>query len=547
MAPTSPKSDRPLQTRFRRLLDGDAVNRREFLALATTFGATTAAAYGMLGLPAPAHAQTTPKRGGTLRMAMTVKELKDPMLMDWTEMGNLARPMLDNLVRYTQAFTFEPQLLDRWEVNDDATTYVLHMRPGVTWTNGDAFTADDVVFNLNRWCDTTIAGNSMAGRMSALIDAATGKAREGAITRTDDMTVTVQMARPDIAFISNLADYPALIVHRGFDGTVDVAMGGFVGTGAFELDSYAVGERATYRRRTSGAWWGGEAHVDRVEFIDLGGDPATEAAAFGGGEIDANYATATEYYDVLSGLGLTLHETASANTQMLRMNLEQPPYDDIRVRRALQMTIDAPKMLQIALSGRGTLAENHHVAPLHPEYFDLPEKPQQNIEEAKRLLAEAGHAETEFELISVDADYLRLPADAFAGQMREAGLKIKRTIIPGSSYWNDWTKYPLASTSWSMRPLGVQVLDLAYRSGVAWNETGHANPDFDAALDRALATADVEKRREIMGELERMLQESGVLIQPFWSSMGRHATPAVQGLGMHPTFVVDCAQVWLDA
>ncbi|MCF1710367.1 ABC transporter substrate-binding protein [Tabrizicola sp. J26] len=547
MAPISPKSDRSLHARFRRLMGGAAVDRREFLALATTFGATTVVAYGMLGLPAPAHAQATPKRGGTLRMAMTVKELKDPMLMDWTEMGNLARPMLDNLVRYTQDFTFEPQLLDRWEVNDDATTYVLRLRPGVTWTNGDAFTADDVVFNLTRWCDTTIAGNSMAGRMSALIDEATGKAREGAITRTDDMTVTVQMARPDIAFISNLADYPALIVHRGFDGTVDTAKGGFVGTGAFEMERYAVGERATYRRRTSGAWWGGEAHLDGVEFIDLGGDPATEAAAFGGGEIDANYATATDYYDVLTGLGLTLHETASANTQMLRMNVTQPPYDDIRVRRALQMVIDAPKMLQIALSGRGTLAENHHVAPLHPEYFDLPEKPEQNIAEAMRLLAEAGQADTEFELISVDADYLRLPADAFAGQMREAGLKIKRTIIPGSSYWNDWTKYPLASTSWSMRPLGVQVLDLAYRSGVAWNETGHSNPEFDAALDRALATADVEKRRAIMGDLERMLQDSGVLIQPFWSSMGRHATPAVQGLGMHPTFVVDCAQVWLDA
>ena len=91
---------------------------------------------------------------------------------------------------------------------------------------------------------------------------------------------------------------------------------------------------------------------------------------------------------------------------------------------------------------------------------------------------------------AVDADHAD-PAnatDAVAAQLRDAGIKVKRTILPGSTFWNDWVKYPFSSTNWNARPLGVQIWALAYRSGEAWNEFGYANPEFDALLSEALAT-----------------------------------------------------------
>ena len=102
-------------------------------------------------------------------------------------------------------------------------------------------------------------------------------------------------------------------------------------------------------------------------------------------------------------------------------------------------------------------------------------------------------------------------------------------------------------TIWYMRPLGVQVLALGYRSGQSWNESGYSNPEFDAKLGEALAINDPEKRRVIMKDIEQMLQDSGVIIQPFWQSLYCHMHSTVRGHAMHQTYELNFHNVWLDA
>jgi peptide/nickel transport system substrate-binding protein len=120
-------------------------------------------------------------------------------------------------------------------------------------------------------------------------------------------------------------------------------------------------------------------------------------------------------------------------------------------------------------------------------------------------------------------------------------------VLPGSTFWNDWTKYAFSMTFWNMRPLGVQILALAYRSGEAWNESGFSNKEFDDKLAEALKLPDVEKRRAVMRDIEAILQDSGVIIQPYWKKLVRHAAPEVKNIYMHPANVVDLYDVWLDA
>jgi len=522
------------------------MDRREFIALASTFGASSAAAYGLLGMAAPTPAQAQEARqGGVLRVASRVLEIADPRKFAWTEPGNISRQFCEPLVRWAPDYSFQPMLLEGWEVSDDAQTYVLSVRQGAVWNNGDDFNADDVIHNLTRWCDKSVEGNSMAARMATLIDEETGKARDGAIEKVDDFTVQLNLPKPDITLIAGMSDYPALVVHRSHGDDSDLAKAP-IGTGPFELVDIEIGTMAEFKRREDGKWWGGAPHLDGIRFIDFGTDNASIVAAFDGGEIDINDESTADMIESYDALGLVKQSKPTANTIVARMRMDTPPYDSKDLRNAVQLACDNEVLLAISINNEGIPAENHHVAPFHPEYAELPAiapDPDKAIEMARA----AGHGDTELELISIDGDWRTTTTDAIGAQLRQAGFNVKRTVMPGNTFWNDWTKYPFSTTNWGPRPLGVQVLALAYRSGEAWNESGHADPEFDATLEEALGVFDADERRAYAEKLEKTLQDNGVIIQPFWRNQALHHTDRVKNVSAHQFREMHFEDVWLDS
>ena len=553
------------------LLKRGRMDRREFVRIAALLGVSAGSAYALAGLK-PAYAAAMPfppddpkaKMGGVIRIGMQVQKMEDPATYSWIQMSNQTRQIAEYMVMTDTNNITRPMLAEKWDASPDLKTWTFTLRKGIKWHNGEEFTSDHVKWNFTRWCDPKVASSNIGlSTFSAIVKDIDkgekddkGKAKmtkvliDGAIETPDKHTVVLHLAKPVLSVPEDLYNYPTVILHPSF---VAPFHNNPIGTGPYRLVELKVGEKCILKRvdkTTDGkdfAYWGGKVYLDEIHYIHY--EAENQLTAMQSGQVDAVYEFTSDQMELAKSIpGAQIIPARTAQTNVCRMQVNQKPFDNPKIRKAMQMCLDRPAIKALVYPDGGDAGEDHHVAPLHPEYFALPPL-KRDIAGARTLLKEAGaeNLEVSIDVGNTEGPWQQQMVEAMRDQMAEAGIKLNLNVMPANKYWEIWDKTVFGATSWTHRPLGTMVLSLAYRTGVPWNESRYANPEFDTALDDAEATLDVSARKTKMEKVEKILQGDAVILQSLWRPIYSIAAKKVHGYPAHPTQYHQLNKVWVEA
>jgi peptide/nickel transport system substrate-binding protein len=497
----------------------DPVTRRQVLRGALS-GAVVLGAGGVLGAcggdddgggggggGTPAESGGKLKTGGALRVGATGGGAKDSI--------DAHRPTVDtdimrcwnlyeSLAVRTPDFS-ELQMLvaESIEAEKSPKTWTVRLKEGVTFHNGKPVTADDVIFSLRRILDPK---DPKVGAASI------GYVEEKKLKKMDERTVRITLEFANAGFPDDVGQYFNAIVPTDYDPKNPV------GTGPFQYKSFTAGQQSEFTKYAD-YWEEGKPYVDSLTIIDFPDDTARTNALLGGQVDVIDNLPAAQLQNVKSNPNLRVLSSKTGAWQPFTMRVDQAPFDDVRVRQAFRLIVDREQMVQQVLSGQGRIA-NDLYAPYDPAYADdLPQR-QQDLEQAKSLLKQAGREGLSVELVTAPVfQGIVEAAQVFAQQAKDAGVNVKvRKVDSGTFYGDNYLKWTFAQDFWATRVYLSQVAqgDLPESP---FNETHWEDPKFIDLIQQARAEVDEGKRADILHEAQTMQYEQGGYIIQYFSNI----------------------------
>jgi peptide/nickel transport system substrate-binding protein len=519
------------------------LSRREFLRFAALLGLATTTASHLFHLAIPGHAMGA-VYGQKLRIAGLLPESEHPAENVSMPASQVLRQVAEYLTYTDRNNITHPFLLDRWVVSEDLRIWSLHLKKNIFFNNGQAFTADDVIFSIEQWLRPDI--NSPM--KSILGDCLT----PSGIRKIDSHLVVLYLSRPELELPEKLFHPSAMILnHRTFEGNFMEAPHG---TGPFRIEKFENNIRCLLRRRYD-YWQPGLPFLNEIEFLDLGRNISSRVTALKSGTVDLIDLSDTGSSDVYSTLkndrNIRLTPVPTARANVLRMRVDREPWDDNRVRRALKLCQHRDKIRYLAYKDQGAIGNDFHVCPTHPEYCEK-KTIKFDPRRAKSLLAEAGY-ENGLDIhltIAEGKPDIRTQALVLQNDAARAGFRIHLQEVPGHEYYRNRTKFDLGITPWAHYPLGVTALKLAgavdeQGNPGPWNETRWVDEEFSQLLRQAGNTLDILERKALFCKLEKIQMNQGAVGIPCWQNSYIASRKRVQNIQPHPNDYLFLNKVWL--
>lgn len=510
----------------------------------------------LLSLLSGALAQT-PVKGGTLHFGTaTEPDTLDAAGAFDTAAMRINSSVTENLVRLGADGNPEPGLAESWDVSEDGLLWTFNIRPNVTFHDGTPLDAAAVVFNFERQMDTAHPYNQYGswGWWDWMFAPAIDR-----VYAVGDMTVVMELAFP----------FSPLLAHLGISGAgtilspTAIAEHGAqignhpVGTGPFMLTEWVRGDHITLTAFDD--YWGEEPHLDAI-IIRFIPDNTVRSAALTRGEIDIMTDFSGQQLEMLRQGGAQVQIAPALNVSYLAMNSKSAPFDDIRVRLAVQHAIDTETLLQALYGDLGEPA----LGPIPSAMWAFdPDASRYEYDPglAKQYLADAGYEnglDVELSIYSAPRGYNPVGTElAQVVQMYLTAVGINATIKV-----TDYTahaadvgngNHQLAFFGWNgddLDPDGF-IQTLVHSANAitpgANNIAFIENPELDALIDQARTVTDVDERRALYLEAQQLVHESAGWI---WLNGVRQAyalSPRVQGFEANPIpWRIDFSTTWLE-
>jgi peptide/nickel transport system substrate-binding protein len=421
--------------------------------------------------------------------------------------------MVEGLVAFREDTSVGPLLAETYEASDDGKTYTFTLRDGVTFHNGAKLTADDVVWTWKRFLEPSTQWRCLSefdGR---------GFVKILSVEAKDAKTVVFSLDQPSALFLATMARPDcggSGIVHKdslGPDGKWKEP----VGTGPFKLADWRRGQHVElvrfdgYSSRPGprdGFTGGKKAEVEKLRWVIVPDSSAAKAALLGNSLDIVDDVAAADLPDLKSRSEATVVIAPNMNLVAVLMQTKDPLLQDVRIRRALALSLDTPQLVAAATQETGQ--PNNSAVPVKSPFYGPVQKEgfRRNLAEAKKLLQEAGYKGQTIKLIANKRYAPTFDAAVMIQAMaQEAGIKIDVEVLDWATQLDRYTKgdYQAMSFPYSARldpSLNFEMFTgpKATQPRKVWD-----NPDVQAMLRESMQTIDKTRRQALFDDLHKRL------------------------------------------